>query len=190
MYPHTDPAAIRLAVRRYATRLIDIGGSGNETAMNSGNSFHDQLDIVLDEVARRLLAGAEVIPAPGCIPHSRAAYSIGFIRLLVSTTQQLAADAPAAPMSENTLPGKIARQAFAAYDDAEYTEMADKGIVAIDQMLAVVEQAGKFEQWLTSFSDALTIVISAQGEQGNDQLVEHFVTLPMAVRTLQSVHTG
>jgi hypothetical protein len=93
-------------------------------------------------------------------------------------------------MSENTLPGKIARQAFAAYDDAEYTEMADKGIVAIDQMLAVVEQAGKFEQWLTSFSDALTIVISAQGEQGNDQLVEHFVTLPMAVRALQSVHTG
>ena len=125
----------RLAVRRYATRLIDIGGSGNETAMNSGDSFQDQLDIVLDEVARRLLADAEVIPIPGCIPHSRAAYSIGFITLLVSTTQQLAADAPAAPMSDNALPGKIARRAFAAYDYAEYAEMADKGIVAIDRML-------------------------------------------------------
>jgi hypothetical protein len=57
-------------------------------------------------------------------------------------------------------------------------------------MLAAVQQAVKLEQWLTPFADALTIVISAQGERGNDQLVEHFVTLPMAVRTLQSAHTG
>lgn len=34
--------------------------------------------------------------------------------------------------------------------------MADKGIVATEQMLAVVQQAGKLEQWLTSFADAMT----------------------------------
>jgi hypothetical protein len=50
--------------------------------------------------------------------------------------------------------------------------VADKGIVATEPTLAVVQQAGKLEQWPTSFADTLTVVISAQGEQDNDQLVD------------------
>ena len=188
MHAHSDPTAIRLAVRRYATHLVDTGGAGNGTAMNDDAGFHAQFDTVLNDIATRLLAGAEVTPEPGCIPHSRAAYTVGFVAFLVSTTQQLSADAAVASASDSALPAKIARGIFAGFDEREFTAMVENGVAAIGQMLAVVQQAGQLEPWLTSFSDALIRVISTRNDQGNDQLVEHFVTLPITVRRLQSAH--
>ena len=50
--------------------------------------------------------------------------------------------------------------------------MADEGIVVKERTLACVQQAGTLEQWPRSFADTLTVVVSVQGEQDSDQLVD------------------
>ena len=120
---------------------------------------------------------------PAEVPPSRAAYIAGFTLFLATTLRtqlQLSETDPA-----NELGSRIATRLFDAFDPPQRQKLFSRGLMAIEQMLQILGQAGHLEHWLAELSANLEQALTEGSQNNITGLVAQFSSLPLVVRQLQ-----
>ena len=144
----------------------------------------DDLERVLTDLVDRMLRGSEVVLEPASVPPSRAAYVAGFTLFLATTLRtqlQLSGSDP-----DNKLGLAITTRLFAAFDPPQRQKLFARGLNAVEQMLQILEKAGRLDQWVTELLSNVEKAISDGPNDDLTGLIRQFSTLPLTIRELTS----
>lgn len=149
----------------------------------TGKEATDDLEIVLIDLLSRLLSQSEVNLEPAAVTQSRAAYTAGFTLFLTTTLRTQLKLSETDP--KNDLGLKIATRLFDAFDPPQRQKLFSRGLMAIEQMLQILGQAGHLQHWMTELHGNLDLAITDGRENSVTGLVRQFSSLPLVVRDLQ-----
>lgn len=171
----------KIRIRAQTLRQAQVGRSHPG---QGGDEATDDLEIVLTDLLNRLLAESEVNLEPAVVPPSRAAYIAGFMLFLTTTLRTQLKLSETDPANELGL--RIATRLFDAFDPPQRQKLFSRGLMAIEQMLQILGQAGHLQYWMTELLGNLEQAITDDSENSVTGLVRQFSSLPLVVRDLQS----